>query len=193
MSMLVMSLLVFNFYASMLVSTLIGATTKNKIKTLENLADSDFRVGFDGDDTSIPSFLNVRGLFFSFVWFYSVDFQDIRNDFIHFLTFQRQLNYQSIAILSIERKTNGYFFRSKRVFGWLNMNNLPFTVNRWLHIRWFWKYFRHLNYAIWMCCHFGSASQWHSLYGRNHHFTRYLASSNVILLHIVYHHQSTQS
>lgn len=89
--MLVMSLLVFNFYASMLVSTLIGATSKNKIKTLENLADSDFRVGFDGDDISIQSFLNVRenfilisNVFFSFREFvfylsFSVEFRDFHN------------------------------------------------------------------------------------------------------------------
>lgn len=56
-----MSLLVFNFYTSMLVSTLIQETSKNKIKTLQNLADSDFRVGFD-DDISTKSFLNVSNL-----------------------------------------------------------------------------------------------------------------------------------
>lgn len=59
MSMLLMSLLVFNFYTSMLVSTLIQETSKNKIKSLDDLADSDFRVGFDDDDLSIKSFLNV--------------------------------------------------------------------------------------------------------------------------------------
>lgn len=45
----------------MLVSTLIQEKSKNKIKTLQNLADSDFRVGFD-DDISIKSFLNVSNL-----------------------------------------------------------------------------------------------------------------------------------
>lgn len=45
----------------MLVSTLIQETSKNKIKTLQNLADSDFRVGFD-DDISTKSFLNVSNL-----------------------------------------------------------------------------------------------------------------------------------
>lgn len=57
-----LSSLVFNFYTSILVSTLIESLPKNNIKTIENLADSKLNVGFD-DIINTRVYLNVCYLF----------------------------------------------------------------------------------------------------------------------------------
>lgn len=58
LSLLIMSLLTYNYYTSILVSTLVQNTSKNKIKTLTDLANSDLHIGFD-DNNLIKNYLNV--------------------------------------------------------------------------------------------------------------------------------------
>lgn len=47
LSLLILSLLIYNYYTSVLVSTLVQSSSKNKIKTLTDLAESDLDIGFD--------------------------------------------------------------------------------------------------------------------------------------------------
>lgn len=56
---LLSSIVVYNYYTSVLVSTLVGSPLKTKIKTLEDLAESELKIGFE-DVPYLRGFINVN-------------------------------------------------------------------------------------------------------------------------------------
>lgn len=53
------SIMILNFYTSVLVSTLVGSSLKTNIKDIRDLADSNYHIGFD-NVTYMRGFLNVK-------------------------------------------------------------------------------------------------------------------------------------
>lgn len=64
---LLLSITVYNYYTSVLVSTLIRSGSKNKIKNLIDLADSPLKIGFE-EIPYIHSSLNVNNLIFEILF-----------------------------------------------------------------------------------------------------------------------------